>query len=309
MELNDLQTRTLLQRDTVPPDTLSQAKLMSGKCILVTGAGGSIGSELSRIASKHAKRLVLLDRDEGRLYNIQRELCGEAVLDDLSDEFSLSNVFVNNDIDVVFHAAALKHVPILEKFPVSAFKVNVQATSLLVDLSMRSNVESFNFISTDKAVEPKSVMGRSKAQAEDIVRVAGNERSSTVCNIVRFGNVLGSSGSVLEIWDDQRRHAKPLSLTTPHMNRYFMSVTEAANLVINAASIGLSGTYVADMGAPISMLDMAYNFLRIFPSGCGIEEVEHRPGEKPSEKLSWPHEQLVGTEHQNVMRVAGGRQA
>ena len=308
MELNEIQTQVLLQRPVHPRNVGLHEKFLSGKNVLITGAGGSIGSELSRIVSPLAAKLTLVDRDEGRLHSIWRECGGVPALDDLSQSDSVEKLVSGQDI--VFHAAALKHVPILEFFENAAYQTNVVTTQRLLKCTQAAKCESFTLISTDKAVEPKSVMGRSKRQAEDVVRtcVFATEIEGwtpTVANIVRFGNVLGSSGSVLEIWAEQTSQRRPITLTMPVMTRYFMSLSEAADLVISAAALKQGGTFVADMGHPINMMDMANNFLRLF-GGHGLTEIPHRKGEKQDEKLHWPHERLVPTSEAHVMRVADG---
>lgn len=252
---------------------------LSGKTVLVTGAGGSIGSELCRqILRQSPSKLILFDNSELALYNIDRELDALVygtklmpILGDITDGGDLDAAF-GDSIDVVFHAAAYKHVTLCEKNPTAAYRVNVDGTRLLVAIAKAWEVPTFVLVSTDKAVRPMCVMGKTKKLAEDSVREAGY-------TVVRLGNVMGSSGSVLPLWKEQIAAGKPVTITHPDATRYFISSIEAAEHIINAAAFE-PGTYVPSMGAPVSLQALARQL--------GAREFDYiglRPGEKMHEEL------------------------
>lgn len=261
--------------------------MFAGKRIMVTGAGGSIGSEIVRqVAKASAAKVFMVERGENALYKIDYEMrsAGNCVplMIDVSDERKMRKVFAECKIDIVLHAAAYKHVPMVEMNPEEGYRNNTEATGLLVKIAKEHGVGSFVFISTDKAVHPMSVMGRTKREAEKLVLAAGY-------TVVRFGNVFGSSGSVVELWREQIASGGPLTVTDRRMTRYFMSVQEAVGLVLNAASYGDGKIYTLDMGEPKSILSLAedmikeagwrpYKDIKIVFTGI-------RPGEKLEEEL------------------------
>jgi FlaA1/EpsC-like NDP-sugar epimerase len=252
----------------------------AGKTVLVTGAGGSIGSEICRqVALQKPARIVLFDNSELALYNIDRELSPTApvapILGDVSNAEDVQEVFHYWDIDTVYHAAAYKHVTMVQKNPRIAARVNIVGTRRVALTASRHNVKTLVLVSSDKAVKPICTMGVTKARAEDIIRMLGY-------TVVRFGNVLGSSGSVVPLFEEQIARGGPVTVTHPDATRYFMSVEKAARFVIDAGVLG-QGTYVLDMGAPIKIDDLARDL--IGDKGIEIEYIGLRPGEKMHEEL------------------------
>lgn len=248
---------------------------LTGKTVLVTGAGGSIGSELCRqILRQHPKKLLMFDNSELALYNIDRELNANnavPVLGDITRAEDLTRPF-HYGIDVIFHAAAYKHVTLCEKNPAAAFRVNVGGTQTLADIAQIWAVSTFVLISTDKAVRPTCVMGYSKQHAEKIVRGMGY-------TVVRLGNVRGSSGSVLPLWREQIYAGEPVTITDPEATRYFISPLKAAERIIEASILG-AGTFVPDMGSPVRLGTMALEY-----GALSFKVVGLRPGEKKHEEL------------------------
>jgi FlaA1/EpsC-like NDP-sugar epimerase len=284
---------------------------------MVTGAGGSIGSEICRqLARIGAGRLVLVEKGEAALFEIERELRDEreypavaAALADCGDRAKMRGVFELHQPEVVFHAAAYKHVAMLEANPVQAVANNVLGTRNLVDAAIEAGVDRFVLVSTDKAASPKNVMGRSKALCEWIVEsYALRDDVETRFVAVRFGNVLGSSGSVIPIFRRQIERGGPLTVRHPEMTRFFMTIPEASSLVIQAGAMGGRGqVYVLDMGEPVRILDLAKQMIRL--SGRNEDEVPIvftgvLPGEKIHEVL-WSEGEMEGpTSHPKIMRAA-----
>jgi FlaA1/EpsC-like NDP-sugar epimerase len=297
-DIRDIRIADVLGRPPSLMDPGPMASYLEGKKVLVTGAGGSIGSELCRVlAAYEPAQLLMLDRDESALHAVQLTLEGRAMLDspsiilaDIRDTEALIKVFDRVRPDVVFHAAALKHLPLLERYPGEAIKTNVWGT--LAVLAACSGVTRFVNISTDKAADPTSVLGTSKRIAE---RVVAHGRPGTTCVSVRFGNVLGSRGSVLHTFAAQVKAGGPITVTHPDATRYFMTVTEAVHLVIAAGGIGQDGeALVLDMGEPARILDVAKLVSASSPTPI------HFTGLRPGEKL---HEQLFGTGEADVRPV------
>jgi FlaA1/EpsC-like NDP-sugar epimerase len=289
-DIRDIRIADVLGRPPSLMDPAPMASYLKGKKVLVTGAGGSIGSELCRVLTAYEPaQLLMLDRDESALHAVQLTLEGQALLDspsiilaDIRDTEALIKVFDRHRPHVVFHAAALKHLPLLERYPGEAIKTNVWGT--LAVLAACSGVTRFVNISTDKAADPISVLGMSKRIAE---RLVAHGRAGTTCVSVRFGNVLGSRGSVLHTFAAQVKAGGPMTVTHPDATRYFMTVTEAVHLVIAAGGIGLDGeVLVLDMGEPARILDVAKLVSASSPTPI------HFTGLRPGEKL---HEQLFGT--------------
>lgn len=261
--------------------------IFAGKRVMVTGAGGSIGGEIVRqVAKAGASAVFMVERGENALYKIDYEMrrTGKCVplMVDVSDERKMRKVFADCRPEIVLHAAAYKHVPMVEMNPEEGFRNNTEATGLLVKLAKEYGVDGLVFISTDKAVHPKSVMGRTKREAEKLVLAGGY-------TVVRFGNVFGSSGSVVELWREQIAAGGPVTVTDRRMTRYFMSVQEAVSLVLNAASYGGGKIYTLDMGEPKSILGLAEEMIREagWRPHKDIEIVFTgvRPGEKLEEEL------------------------
>ena len=313
--VREVRIEDLLSRDPVPP-SLSIADLRSqygGKRVVVTGAGGSIGSELCRqLARMQPAALILAERDETNLFEIERELAQarlghlvQPLLLDVMDPKAVERAFRELQPQVVFHAAAYKHVPMMERFPWEAVRNNVFATKQLIDLADELGIERFVMISTDKAINPTSVMGATKRLAEQIVQDKA-ARSKTRFSCVRFGNVLGSRGSVVGIFKDQIASGGPVTVTHPEATRYFMTIPEAANLVIQAGTLGDRGeVFLLDMGEPVKIIDLAKQMIRL--SGFTEDEIPikvvgTRPGEKLFEELSTTHENLSPTDLRKIFR-------
>ena len=314
-QLKEVSIIDLLGRNEVNIDDKSIKKYIQGKRILITGAGGSIGSELVRQCLKYEPALmVMLDNSEYNLFNIEREILSKAsnvltkpLLSNIRDKDILSKVFSEYQPQVVFHAAAYKHVAIQEAFPWEAIKTNVYGTTNLVKLSLEHSVEKFVLVSTDKAVKPINVMGATKRLAELICQGA-NTSFSTRFMAVRFGNVLGSSGSVIPIFQEQIKSGGPITITDPDMERYFMSVPEAAQLIIQAGSLGEGGEiFSLDMGQPIKILDIANELIKL--SGLEpdidipISFIGARPGEKQYEELNHETELVTKTPHEKILII------
>jgi FlaA1/EpsC-like NDP-sugar epimerase len=310
----------LMPRSVNDMDASHISRLVSGRTVVVTGAGGSIGSELALQLLRHRpSRLVLIDRSEYALWQVERALIGEAPIGvveplvlDVRDQALVLEVFERSAPSVVFHAAALKHVPMLERNVASAVLNNVIGTAVLVEAAIRTGVTRFVLVSTDKAVSPTSVMGATKRIAERIVTDAA-ARSGRDFVSVRFGNVLGSSGSVLEIFRSQIAAGGPVTITDPEMTRFFMTIPEAAGLVLHASTLpGRGHILVLNMGEPRRILDLAEDLVRLhgLEPGTDIDIVVtgRRAGEKLHEELAAPDEKLERTRHPAILVVRQPRQ-
>jgi FlaA1/EpsC-like NDP-sugar epimerase len=284
----------LLGRREIDTDIASIAGYVTGRRVLVTGAGGSIGSELCRQLKRFGPaELVMLDRDESALHAVQLSIEGRALLDrpnlvvaDIRDEGRVREVFANWKPDVVFHAAALKHLPLLEMQPEEAVKTNVFGTQHLLDAAIAHGVSRFVNISTDKAADPSSVLGLTKRIAERLTAAAGRRTSHGTYLSVRFGNVLGSRGSLLDSVLVQIGHGGPVTITHPEVTRFFMTIEEAVQLLIQAGAIGQTGqALVLDMGEPVRILDVAQQLISLSGNHVEIEFTGLRPGEKLHEVL------------------------
>ncbi len=310
--IRDVAIEDLLRRDQVKLDSEAVAEVVRGRPVLITGAGGSIGTELCRqVAAYRPSSLVLVERSENALFEIHCELRDRfgdievfPCVADVTDVPRITEVFDQHRPAVVFHAAAHKHVPMMEWNPAEAVKNNILGTRIVADLADRLAIERFVMISTDKAVNPTSVMGATKRAAELYVQALSG-KSATHFATVRFGNVLGSAGSVIPIFRKQIRHGGPITVTHRDMTRYFMTIPEAVQLVMQAAALSRGGeTFILDMGAPVRILDLAHDLIRL--SGLEPErDIEIRftgvrPGEKLFEELSTTSEGLQRTEHPKI---------
>ena len=327
-QIRPVQVEDVLGREQVDVDFKQVASYLEGHTVLVTGAGGSIGSELCRqIARVGPARLILVDNAETPLFEIERELVDErdftaAVpkLIDVRDGRAMRReVFEKYRPTIVFHAAAYKHVPLMNTHPLASVRNNVVATKVVSELAAEFEVERFVLISTDKAVRPQTVMGQSKAICEWIVESLGNRRDVATRFVgVRFGNVLNSSGSVIPTFRKQIEKGGPVTVTHPEMTRYFMTIPEAVSLVVQAGAIGGRGQiFVLDMGEPVKIVDLACNMIRLSgkeprmpndpesgPRDIPVRFVGSRPGEKLHETL-WGDDESVGqTVHPKIMRLS-----
>ncbi|MFZ6692571.1 polysaccharide biosynthesis protein [Undibacterium sp. SXout20W] len=324
-DIRDVEIEDLLGRDQVTPDARLLAVCITNKNVMVTGAGGSIGSELCRqIVRQRPKKLVLLEMSEYGLYAIEQELCAlrtqlgldlEIVpfLGTVLDAAKLDKIFAAFEIDTLYHAAAYKHVPLVELNPVDGIRNNVFGTLTVAEAAMRAKVSNFVLISTDKAVRPTNVMGTTKRLAELILQACARKQNGTRFCMVRFGNVLGSSGSVVPLFRKQIMAGGPITLTHPDITRYFMTIPEAAQLVLQAGAMGEGGdVFVLDMGEPVRILDLARRMVHL--SGLEVKtdatpdgtiEIQHvglRPGEKLFEELLIG-DNVEGTSHPLIMRA------
>jgi FlaA1/EpsC-like NDP-sugar epimerase len=316
-QLREVQVEDVLGREPVVMELDRVGAYLEDKIVLVTGAGGSIGAELSRqIARVGPKLLILLDHAEGPLFEIHRELDqqwhftrSEAVLADCKEGDRMLEVMQRFHPHVVFHAAAYKHVPLMEENPLEAVRNNAIATSVVAETAAVAGAERFVLVSTDKAVNPVTVMGASKAMAEWVVEAAGQRHTATRFIIVRFGNVLASSGSVVPIFRGQIERGGPLTVTHPDMTRYFMTIPEAVQLVIQSGDLGAASgeVFVLEMGQPVRILDLARNMIRLAgydpDADIAIEFIGPRPGEKIHEELFNSDERSQPTTASRIVRA------
>jgi len=324
-QIREIEIDELLGRSFVPPDKDLLAKALSGKTVMVTGAGGSIGSELCRlIATWKPQKLVLLEASEYALYRIEQELTTKGgpeivpVLGSVTDEQLVRRTIRAHRIEVLYHAAAHKHVPLVEANVLEGIRNNVFGTLTLAQTAATENVQNFVLISSDKAVRPTNVMGATKRWAELIVRqLAIQTRSSgskqTFC-AVRFGNVIGSNGSVVPLFKEQIAKGGPVTVTDPDMTRYFMSIPEAAELIVQAGAMSEGGdVFLLDMGEPVRIGDLAENMIRLAgfkvrnagnpDGGIAVKVIGKRPGEKPFEELFYNRDHAKPTTHPKIMRA------
>jgi len=312
MQPRPIDIADLLGRQAVDTDTDGLTRWLCNKTIMVTGASGSIGSELCRQLIKHGpEQLIVLDRSETGLFWVERELNDAhssttivPSVTDITDADRVSHVFAEHQPDIIFHAAAYKHVPLMEQHPGEAIKNIPLATSILARAAGQHDVETFVMISTDKAVNPTSVMGCCKRVAEMLVQLIADE-SNTQFSTVRFGNVLNSAGSVVPVFREQILRGGPLTVTHPDIERYFMTIPEAARLVVQAGLLGKGGeVFVLDMGEPIRIADLAHDMVRLSNLEVGRDiEIRYtglRPGEKLYEELFTEHEKLLETGHPKI---------
>lgn len=311
-QIREVKVEDLLRRKQVDLITDEISAYLENKKVLVTGGGGSIGSELCRqVAKFDPEELVIFDINENNTYFLERDLLNEhpnlkvkSIIGSIRDQNKLDKLFSEYNPDVIFHAAAHKHVPLMETSPEEAVKNNILGTKNLVETADKYEVERFVLISTDKAVNPTNVMGASKRAAEMIVQTINN-KSETKFMAVRFGNVLGSQGSVIPLFKKQIAEGGPVTVTHKDITRYFMTIPEASQLVIQAGAIGSGGeVFVLDMGEPVKIMDLAEDLISL--SGLtpyediDIEVIGLRPGEKLYEELLAESEDNISTEHERI---------
>ncbi len=310
-QIKQVQIEDLLGRPTIEINNPNLLNEFNGETVLVTGAAGSIGSELVKQLSNFDVKLILVDQAESALYDLQQDLKQSnkynytAIVADIRDGLRIDSIFQQHKPTMVFHAAAYKHVPLMEQSPYEAIKINVNGTKLLADTASRYNVKKFVFVSTDKAVNPTSVMGATKRMAEMYISCLQKE-SKTKFITTRFGNVLGSNGSVIPLFKKQIENGGPLTLTHKDITRYFMTIPEASQLVLEAATMGKGGEiFIFDMGESVKIYDLAKNMIKLsglrFPEDIDISISGLRPGEKLYEELLANGENTLSTYHKKIM--------
>ncbi len=319
-QIKKVNIEDLLERDQIELDTASMSRNLRGKVVLVTGAAGSIGSEISRqVLSFYPKKIILLDQAETPLYELEQELfekfrhnkaalsCFEICVGDIKNVNKLRRIFEKYRPNVVFHAAAYKHVPLMEHNPTAAVATNVFGTKILADTAVEFGTERFVMVSTDKAVNPTNVMGASKRVAEIYVQSLNFSafNSNTKFITTRFGNVLGSNGSVIPYFKKQIAEGGPITVTHPEITRYFMTIPEACQLVLEAGNMGNGGEiYLFDMGQPVRIVDLAKKMIKLSGLSLGkdiqIEYIGLRPGEKIAEELLSDAENTTPTHHPKI---------
>jgi len=312
-QIRNIKIEDLLERDPIILDTSSIRERIFDKTVLVTGAAGSIGSEMVRqIVKYYPKKLIMLDQAESPLYELEMEInemkniCSTSiVIGDISNKARMVKVFEENNPDIVYHAAAYKHVPMMEAHPVEAIQNNVMGTRVLADLAMRYKVDRFIMVSTDKAVNPTNIMGASKRISEIYIQSLNNICSTDFIT-TRFGNVLGSNGSVIPRFKKQIEQGGPVTVTHPDITRFFMTIPEACQLVLEASAMGRGGEiYVFDMGKSIKIADLAKNMIKFAGLELGrdiqIKFTGLRPGEKLYEELLSDKENTLPTHNPQIM--------
>lgn len=318
MRLEDIQVEDLLRRTMRSIDTKSFGSYIEGKRVLVTGAGGSIGSEICRqVVQLNPAELILLGHGENSIFGIEQELRQKhpemansmfPVIASIKNAERINRVFARFKPDVVFHAAAHKHLPLMEYNVCEAVHNNVLGTHHVVDACIQHGIERMVMISTDKAADPSCVMGATKSLCETIVKSAASEQENTKFVCVRFGNVLGSRGSVIPVFNEQIRKGGPVTVTHPDMTRYFMTIPEAVRLVIQAGAVGNTGdVYLLDMGKPVKIVDLAEDMIRLHGYEPNVDIpitfTGIRPGEKMHEQLASSKEEVMPSAHEGLNKV------
>ena len=312
-QIKEIKIEDLLNRTPIQIENPLIENEVNGKVILVTGAAGSIGSEIVRqLTNYRCKEVVLVDQAESSLYDVEQGLIRQqkkaitCYVSDVRDKVMMAKVFETHKPNIVFHAAAYKHVPLMEANPYEAVKINVGGTQNIADLSCEYNVEKFVMVSTDKAVNPTNVMGATKRVAEMYIGSKNKVGSCTKFITTRFGNVLGSNGSVIPLFQKQIAEGGPITLTHPEITRYFMTIPEACQLVIEAGSMGNGGEiFIFDMGKSVKIKDLAKRMIKLsglkYPEDISIQVTGLRPGEKLYEELLNDRENTLPTHHQKIM--------
>lgn len=312
-QIKQVKIEDLLDRKPISIDNPIVKRDVNNKVILVTGAAGSIGSEISRqICKYNHKHLILIDQAESPLYEIQQELLRKGIQNftslvaDVRDLIRMEDVFDEFKPDKVYHAAAYKHVPLMEESPYEAIKININGTKNIADLSLKYGVDRFVMVSTDKAVNPTNVMGATKRVAEMYISCLSSSSNTTKFTTTRFGNVLGSNGSVIPLFKKQIENGGPLTVTHKDITRYFMTIPEACQLVIEAGTMGEGGEiYIFDMGKSVKIYDIAKRMIHLsglkYPEDINISITGLRPGEKLYEELLANGENTTPTYHEKIM--------
>lgn len=314
IDMKDYLISDLLQREITEIDTSLQKAYISGKTVLVTGAAGYIGGELSRqLLNLNPEKLILIDQAESAMFELENELSGinpniniAYVIADVTNFERVQSIFRSESIQIVYHAAAYKHVPLMEKNIPEAILTNVLGTKNILDLSIAFAVDQFVLISTDKAIKPKSIMGKSKKIAEYYVQIYQDLPIKT--SITRFGNILGSTGSVEPLFKKQIANGGPITITHPDMERYFLTATEACQMVLETTTYNESNkTYIFEMGSPVNIVDLAKRMVDL--SQTGFEQIEFeitgiRTGEKINEDLIEEGQKMISTTSETIFKVA-----
>ncbi len=311
-QIEEVKIEDLLNRVPIKINNPILQKELNNKVILITGAAGSIGSEIAhQVANYNYKHLILLDQAESDLYNVQQSFIRKRYKNfsievaDIRNEFRMNDIFKKYNVELVFHAAAYKHVPLMEENPYEAVKVNIYGTKVIMDLALKHHVEKFVMVSTDKAVNPTNVMGATKRIAE-IYANCLNEDGKTKFITTRFGNVLGSNGSVIPLFKKQISEGGPIQVTHKEITRYFMTISEACSLVLEAGIMGKGGeVYVFDMGESVKIYDLAKKMINLsglrYPEDINIKIIGLRPGEKLFEELLSSKENTIPTYNDKIM--------
>ncbi len=311
-QIQEVQIEDLLDRNPIQMDNPTIANELKGKHILITGAAGSIGSELAEQISKYPfSQLMVLDQSESGIYDLQQDFIQRGVTNvtylvaDIRDTHRMQQLFAQQPIDIIFHAAAYKHVPLMENNPYEAVQVNVLGTKSLMDLAVTNRVTKFVMVSTDKAVNPTNVMGATKRVAE-IYAAYCNTLQKTKFISTRFGNVLGSNGSVIPLFKKQMAKGGPLTVTHEEITRFFMTIPEACQLVLEAGAMGMGGeVFVFDMGKSVKIVDLAKRMIHLsgfkYPDDIDIKIIGLRPGEKLYEELLSATDNVIKTYHPKIM--------
>lgn len=311
-QIKQLRIEDLLGRDSIKLNNPIVDQELDNKVVLITGAAGSIGSEIARqVAQKNFKKLILLDIAESALYDVQQSMQSpkindvEYIIGNVRDHDGIKHIFKKYNPDYIYHAAAYKHVPLMEKYPFEAVNTNIKGTKVMADLAHEFGVEKFVMVSTDKAVNPTNVMGATKRCSEIYVNCL-NSYSETNFIVTRFGNVLGSNGSVIPLFKRQLENGGPLTVTHPDITRYFMTIPEACQLVLEAGTMGKGGEiFVFDMGESMKIVDLAKRMIKLsgykYPEEIDIKIVGLRPGEKIFEELLANDENTQKTHHEKIM--------
>lgn len=313
-DIRNIEPSDLLGREEIGFDEKEISDYYKDKTILVTGGGGSIGSELVRqLVTLPVKKVMALDNSEGAIHSLIMSLNDRKneknkhkfkyIISNVRDYVKVDKILKQENPDIIFHAAAHKHLPFMEEYPEEAIKNNILATENIATLAIKNNIKNFIFISTDKAVRPTSLMGASKRICERMIMSLSHEQNITKFKITRFGNVLGSSGSVIPVFERQIREGKPLTVTHPEMVRFFMSIREAARLVIKACTLNDGVIFTLDMGKPVKILDLAKNMLKMY----GLTEKDIpiiftgiREGEKLYEEILMDDETLIPSQYKKL---------
>lgn len=310
-DIRRLEPSDLLGREEIGFDEKEIYDFYKNKIVLVTGGGGSIGSELVRqLITLPVKKVIALEISENAIHSLIMSISSSEnkdkfkyIISNVRDYIKIDKILKEYKPDIIFHAAAYKHLPFMEEYPEEAIKNNILATENIATLSIKNNIKNFVFISTDKAVRPTSLMGASKRICERMIMSFSHEQNSTIFKITRFGNVLGSSGSVIPVFERQIKEGKAITVTHPEMVRFFMSIREAARLVIKACSLNNGIIFSLDMGKPVKILDLAKNMLKVYglnENDIPIVFTGIREGEKLYEEILMDDETLIPSQYKKL---------